>query len=80
MVLSKTSKTKIKSTIFPRKRQIYKLLQKALALVEAIAAALLVEAIAAALLVEAIAAALLQAVLMSAGSQVALAPALGIQI
>ena len=62
MVLSKTSKTKIKSTIFPRKRQIYKLLQKALALVEAIAAALL------------------QAVLMSAGSQVALAPALGIQI
>ena len=71
MVLSKTSKTKIKSTIFPRKRQSYKLLQKALALVEAIAAALLVEAIAAALL---------QAVLMSAGSQVALAPALGIQI
>ena len=71
MVLSKTSKTKIKSTIFPRKRQIYKLLQKALALVEAIAAALLVEAIAAAPL---------QAVLMSAGSQVALAPALGIQI
>ena len=60
MVLSKTSKTKIKSTIFPRKRQIYKLLQKAL--------------------VEAIAAALLQAVLMSAGSQAALAPALGIQI
>ena len=41
MVLSKTSKTKIKSTIFPRKRQIYKLQQKALALVEAIAAALL---------------------------------------
>ena len=71
MVLSKTSKTKIKSTIFPRKRQSYKLLQKALALVEAIAAALLVEAIAAAPL---------QAVLMSAGSQVALAPALGIQI
>ena len=71
MVLSKTSKTKIKSTIFPRKRQSYKLLQKALASVEAIAAALLVEAIAAALL---------QAVLMSAGSQVALAPALGIQI
>ena len=71
MVLSKTSKTKIKSTIFPRKRQSYKLLQKALALVEATAAALLVEAIAAALL---------QAVLMSAGSQVALAPALGIQI
>ena len=68
MVLSKTSKTKIKSTIFPRKRQSYKLLQKALALVEAIAAALLVEAIAAALL---------QAVLMSAGSQ---APALVIQI
>ena len=62
MVLSKTSKTKIKSTIFPRKRQIYKLLQRALALVEAIAAALI------------------QAVLMSAGSQVALAPALGIQI
>ena len=71
MVLSKTSKTKIKSTIFPRKRQSYKLLQKALALVEATAAALLVEAIAAAPL---------QAVLMSAGSQVALAPALGIQI
>ena len=62
MVLSKTSKTKIKSTIFPRKRQIYKLLQKALALVEALAAALL------------------QAVLMLAGSQAALAPALGIQI
>ena len=62
MVLSKTSKTKIKSIIFPRKRQIYKLQQKALALVEAIAAALI------------------QAVLMSAGSQVALAPALGIQI
>ena len=61
-MLSKTSKTKIKSTIFPRKRQIYKLLQRALALVEAIAAALI------------------QAVLMSAGSQVALAPALGIQI
>ena len=59
MVLSKTSKTKIKSTIFPRKRQSYKLLQKALALVDA---------------------APLQAVLMSAGSQVALAPALGIQI
>ena len=62
MVLLKTSKIKIKSIIFPRKRQIYKLLQKALALVEAIAAALL------------------QAVLMSAGSQAALAPALGIQI
>ena len=41
MVLLKTSKIKIKSIIFPRKRQIYKLLQKALALVEAIAAALI---------------------------------------
>ena len=70
MVLSKTSKTKIKSTIFPRKRQSYKLLQKALALVEAIAG----------VLPKVLAAALLQAVLMSAGSQVALAPALGIQI
>ena len=70
MVLSKTSKIKIKSIIFPRKRQIYKLLQKALALVEAIAGALPIV----------LAAALLQAVLMSAGSQVALAPALGIQI
>ena len=70
MLLSKTSKTKIKSTIFPRKRQIYKLLQKALALVEAIAGALAIV----------LAAALLQAVLMSAGSQAALAPTLGIQI
>ena len=70
MVLSKTSKTKIKSTIFPRKRQIYKLLQKALALVEAIAGALPIV----------LAAALLQAVLMSAGSQAVLAPALVIQI
>ena len=70
MVLSKTSKTKIKSTIFPRKRQIYKLIQKALALVEAIAGAL----------PRVLAAALLQAVLMSAGSQAVLAPALVIQI
>ena len=70
MVLLKTSKIKIKSIIFPRKRQIYKLLQKALALVEAIAGVLPIV----------LAAALLQAVLMSAGSQVALAPALGIQI
>ena len=70
MVLSKTSKTKIKSTIFPRKRQIYKLLQKALALVEAIAGVLPIV----------LAAALLQAVLMSAGSQAVLAPALVIQI
>ena len=66
MVLSKTSKIKIKSIIFPRKRQIYKLLQKALALVEAIAGALPIV----------LAAALLQAVLMSAGSQAVLAPAL----
>ena len=70
MVLSKTSKTKIKSTIFPRKRQSYKLLQKALALVEAIAGVLPIV----------LAAALLQAVLMSAGSQAVLAPALVIQI
>lgn len=70
MVLSKTSKIKIKSIIFPRKRQIYKLLQKALALVEAIAGALPIV----------LAAALLQAVLMSAGSQAVLAPALVIQI
>ena len=70
MVLSKTSKPKIKSTIFPRKRQIYKLLQKALALVEAIAGVLPIV----------LAAALLQAVLMSAGSQAVLAPALVIQI
>ena len=70
MVLSKTSKTKIKSTIFPRKRQIYKLLQKALALVEAIAGVLPIV----------LAAALLQAVLMSAGSQAVLAPAQVIQI
>ena len=70
MVLSKTSKPKIKSIIFPRKRQIYKLLQKALALVEAIAGALTIV----------LAAALLQAVLMSAGSQAVLAPAQVIQI
>ena len=70
MVLSKTSKIKIKSIIFPRKRQIYKLLQKALALVEAIAGALPIV----------LAAALLQAVLMSAGSQAVLAPAQVIQI
>ena len=70
MVLSKTSKIKIKSIIFPRKRQIYKLLQKALALVEAIAGALPIV----------LAAALLQAVLMSAGSQAVLAPALVFQI
>ena len=70
MVLLKTSKIKIKSIIFPRKRQIYKLLQKALALVEAIAAALPIV----------LAAALLQAVQMSAGSQAVLAPALVIQI
>ena len=70
MVLLKTSKIKIKSIIFPRKRQIYKLLQKALALVEAIAGALPIV----------LAAALLQAVLMSAGSQAVLAPALVFQI
>ena len=70
MVLLKTSKIKIKSIIFPRKRQIYKLLQKALALVEAIAGALPIV----------LAAALLQAVLMSAGSQAVLAPALVVQI
>lgn len=70
MVLLKTSKIKIKSIIFPRKRQIYKLLQKALALVEAIAGVLPIV----------LAAALLQAVLMSAGSQAVLAPALVIQI
>ena len=70
MVLLKTSKIKIKSIIFPRKRQIYKLLQKALALVEAIAGALAIV----------LAAALLQAVLMSAGSQAVLAPAQVIQI
>ena len=70
MVLLKTSKIKIKSIIFPRKRQIYKLLQKALALVEAIAGVLPIV----------LAAALLQAVLMSAGSQAVLAPAQVIQI
>ena len=70
MVLLKTSKIKIKSIIFPRKRQIYKLLQKALALVEAIAG----------VLPKVLAAALLQAVLMSAGSQAVPAPALVIQI
>ena len=52
------------------KRQIYKLLQKALALVEAIAG----------VLPKVLAAALLQAVLMSAGSQAVLAPAQVIQI
>ena len=70
MVLLKTSKIKIKSIIFPRKRQIYKLLQEALALVETIAGVLPIV----------LAAALLQAVLMSAGSQAVLAPALVIQI
>ena len=69
-MLLKTSKIKIKSIIFPRKRQIYKLLQKALALVEAIAGVLPIV----------LAAALLKAVLMSAGSQAVLAPALVIQI
>ena len=69
MVLLKTSKIKIKSIIFPRKRQIYKLLQKALALVEAIAGVLPI-----------VLAAALQAVLMSAGSQAVPAPALVIQI
>ena len=69
MVLLKTSKIKIKSIIFPRKRQIYKLLQKALALVEAIAGVLPI-----------VLAAALQAVLMSAGSQAVLAPAQVIQI
>ena len=69
MVLLKTSKIKIKSIIFPRKRQIYKLLQEALALVETIAGVLPI-----------VLAAALQAVLMSAGSQAVLAPALVIQI